>query len=75
MPVAQPPARPPEVLVEVHQAPQNVWVLTGNLAGRNVWRCGEKYIAKKRRQYTSLPQSLSDGVPFIVFTVIRTYAS
>ena len=37
--------------------------------------CGEKYIAKKRRQYTSLPQSLSDVMLVIVFTVTRTLAS
>ena len=46
-----------------------------NLAERNVSLRGEKYIAKKRRQYTSLPQSLSGVMPFIVFTVIHTHAS
>ena len=46
-----------------------------NLAERNVSLCGEKYIAKKRRQYTSLPQSLSGVMPFIVFTVIHTHES
>ena len=46
-----------------------------NLAERNVSLCREKYIAKKRRQYTSLPQSLSGVMPSIVFTVIHTHAS
>ena len=37
--------------------------------------CGENYIAKERRQYTSLPPSLNDGKSFIVLTVIHTHAS
>ena len=41
----------------------------------NISLCGEKYVAKNRRQYTSVPQSLSDVMPFIVFAVIRTHAS
>ena len=43
------------------------------LGGTECIALRQKYIPKKRRQYTFLPQSVSDVILFIVFTVIRAH--
>lgn len=74
--VGQPPTRPSrEVLLEVDQAPQYVWVFF-EAYQHGVHRSGEEDTANKRRgQHKFLPQSLNDVRPFRMLTVIRSHGS
>ena len=58
----------------MNRVPQNVWVLTEAYQD-GMYHSGEKYIKKKGRQYTSLPQSLGDVKPFRLLTFIHAHAS